>query len=153
MSRTTLHSRYNFKPIAESVSVRDGLIMAIRQSQWSIVDKIRRRKAESISYIRIFQTEDKEDWEMESQAERSARHNRYATIAAERVPKSLEHVENSIEFLPRFRRRFEGEDRIPRFRRKAVRTRKRRATGIWRTMRTRSRRGAIRFLDPQKNTS
>ena len=55
-------------------------------------------------------------------AERKARHDRYAEIAAERAPKSLslqeqakafaeplENVENSIEFLARFRQRFHTE--------------------------------------------
>ena len=56
-------------------------------------------------------------------AERKARHDRYAEIAAEKAPKSmslqeqakaiaepLEHLENSIEFLARFRRYFDDND-------------------------------------------
>ena len=61
-----------------------------------------------------FQTGE-EDWEKESPAECKARHDCYAEIATEQeqakaIAEPLESLENGIEFLQRFRRRFEKDD-------------------------------------------
>ena len=70
----------------------------------------------------FLQGEEEEEWELETVAERKARHDRYAEIAAEKAPKSLslqeqakaiaeplESLGNGIEFLTRFKRSLDGE--------------------------------------------